>query len=353
LKHDIIRLEMSTQRILTGIKPTGMPHIGNFFGAIQPALSLSSGADSFFFIADYHALTTVKNATQFKLLSSQVAAVWLACGLDPDTVVFYRQSDIPEIFELHWILSCVASKGLLNRAHAYKALVDANTAAKKDPDKNINMGVFNYPILMAADILLFDTTRVPVGGDQKQHVEIARDIAQTFNSVFGEVFVIPECVIQETSQETHAVIVGIDGRKMSKNYDNTIPLFDEERVIKKRIMSIKTGSLGVEAVKDPDTCALFSLFQLFGSSDEINDVRNRYQQGGLAYGELKNVLFDKVLHFFEPSRDRYRYYMSHPQEVDSLLARGATAARVVASETLLRVRHAIGLNSCKDIDLSV
>jgi len=334
---------MSNKRLLTGIKPTGAPHIGNFFGAIQPALGLSSeeNMESLFFIADYHALTTVKNAAQLKLLSLQVAASWLACGLDPSKVLFYRQSDISEIFELNWILSCVVAKGLLNRAHAYKALVDANHSSKKDPDKNINMGVFNYPILMAADILLFNTTCVPVGIDQKQHVEIARDIAQNFNKIFGDVFVVPEIVIQKNQ----TCIVGIDGRKMSKNYNNTIPLFEDESVIKKRVMSIKTESLSVDAVKDPDSCSLFSLFQLFASSDDVNRVRNHYLEGGLAYGTLKQELLGNMLSFLTPFRERYDHYMSNPQEIALYLTEGAAQARSIARETLSRVRSAMGLDS--------
>ena len=246
---------------------------------------------------------------------------------------------IPEIFELHWILSCVASKGLLNRAHAYKSLVEANELAQKDSDKNINMGLFNYPILMAADILAFDTTTVPVGVDQKQHVEIARDIAETFNSQFGEVLVVPDLYVQEQQQ----LILGVDGRKMSKNYDNTIPFFADMDVIKKRVMSIKTASLPVDAVKDPDQCTLFSLFQLFGNEADIDMIRLRYQQGGLAYGELKQLLYDQVESFFLSYRERYFYYMDHPQEVVELLSQGAFSARKIAAGTLARVRQSLGL----------
>jgi tryptophanyl-tRNA synthetase len=330
---------MQSNRILTGIKPTGVPHLGNYFGAIKPALESPINNDLFFFIADYHALTTIRDAALLKRLSFNVAATWLACGLDPKKVIFYRQSDIPEIFELSWILACLTPKGLLNRAHAYKALVDSNMSQKKDPDKNINMGLFNYPTLMAADILCFGTHLVPVGIDQKQHVEIARDIAETFNAQFGPVFVIPKC----SWVENQNIVMGTDGRKMSKNYNNIVPIFSEDVALKKQVMSIKTDALSIEAVKDPDRCTLFKLYKLFASELEIASLRDQYLQGGLAYGVVKKDLVSRINDYFSPFQTQYQYYVSHPKEVDSILAEGASRARIVARGMLSRVRLAIGL----------
>lgn len=329
----------SKKRVLTGIKPTGQPHIGNYLGAIKPALAQNSNTDAFFFIADYHALTTVHDQSLFKQLSLEVAATWLACGLDPEKVIFYRQSDIPEIFELNWILSCFAPKGLLNRAHAYKALVDANSVNQKDPDKNISMGVFNYPVLMAADILLFNTEVVPVGADQKQHVEIARDIAEKFNHTYGACFTLPEPQIDEVVQ----TIPGVDGRKMSKNYNNTIPLFVPEKQFRKRIMQIQTDSTPLEEPKDPDSCNLFSLYSLFASQNDINRVRSGYLEGGLGYGTVKKELADFLLTEFAEIRKSYDRYISDPMGINAILNSGSQKARVFAEKQLSVVRKALGL----------
>ncbi|SFL99102.1 tryptophanyl-tRNA synthetase [Gracilibacillus orientalis] len=244
-----------TKTILTGIKPTRQIHLGNYIGAIKPALDLAKIEDyrSAYFVADYHGLTKIHNAEEFRHLSYGIAATWLALGLDPDMVIFYRQSDVPDIFELNWILSCFTSKGLMNRAHAYKALIDSNKKSEKDIDFCVNMGLFNYPVLMAADILMFKTEVVPVGKDQVQHVEITRDIAESFNNTYGETFLLPEYKIQENT----AVLPGLDGRKMSKSYNNTIPLFEDPKKLQKLINKIKTDSLLPEAPKDPDRSTIF------------------------------------------------------------------------------------------------
>ncbi|MDX1563268.1 MAG: tryptophan--tRNA ligase, partial [Gammaproteobacteria bacterium] len=291
------------ETVLTGIKTSGTPHIGNYVGAIRPAIAASrnSGVASYLFLADYHSLVAARDPDAMAQSTLEIATTWLACGLDPDKVVFYRQSDVPEIMELTWILTCMTAKGLLNRSHAYKAAVaDNEAAASKDPDRGITMGLFCYPVLMAADILMFKATKVPVGRDQKQHVEMARDIAQRFNHHYGETFVLPDAVIGEAS----AVLPGLDGRKMSKSYDNLIPLFAPEKQLRKTIMKIKTNSLEPGEPKDPDDSALFAIYSAFATDDEIAAMRQRYAEG-IAWGEMKQVLFEQINAEIGEARDMY------------------------------------------------
>lgn len=326
------------QRILTGVKPTGTPHIGNYFGAIQPAIMLANSGkyDSYLFIADYHALTTVKDATEFKELTYQVAATWLACGLDPDKTVFYRQSDVPEIFELNWLLSTIAPKGLMNRAHAYKAAVDQALADGHDPDAYVNMGLYTYPILMAADILAMQANYVPVGQDQKQHVEIARDLAGIFNKTFGDVFTLPEDFIPKGV----GTIVGLDGRKMSKSYGNTIELFSDAETLRKQIMRIVTDS-SLPTDPKPLHHATFTLFSLFANPEEVKEMEKLFM-GGIGWGDIKKKVFELFNERLSSMRDNYNYFITHKNEVDEILAKGAVRARVEASKTLEKVRKLVG-----------
>ncbi len=325
--------------ILTGVKPTGLPHIGNYFGAIKPALELANNYNSYLFIADCHALTTFKNATELKDNCLNIAAAWLALGVDPEKTVFYRQSDIGEIFELNWILSCFSAKGLLNRAHAYKSLLDTNQKNNKDPDFNINAGIFNYPILMAADILLFNADIVPVGADQKQHVEIARDVAESINSTCSTTFTLPEPLISKT---TH-IVPGIDGQKMSKNYNNTIPIFLPEKHLRKRCMQIVTDSTPVEDSKDPATCNVFKLMTYFKSESELDSLDKRYRAGGLGYGAVKQELFEAIFTYFKAAREQYDYYIANSSEVDLILEKGKQKAKRVAIKSLANIKASIGL----------
>ncbi len=324
---------------LTGIKPTGKPHIGNYLGAIKPALELTKTHDARYFIADYHALTSVRDKKLMKEQIYGLAATWLASGLDPEKVIFYRQSDIPEVFELTWILSCMTPKGLLNRAHAYKASVDTNTESGIDPDSGIDCGLFNYPILMAADILAFSCHVVPVGQDQKQHLEITRDIAQSFNQTFGKILTLPEPMIQEEVK----TIPGIDGRKMSKSYKNEIPLYASPKQLKKRINQIVTDSREVSESKDPDNCNLFSIYSYFAANEAVAEKRKRYLAGGLGYGEMKSELFELIDTFVSEGRARYDELMADRQQIDQVLADGAVKARAIATPLLTRVREAIGM----------
>ncbi len=332
------------RRILTGIKPTGTPHIGNFLGAIRPALRLADdpALEACYFIADYHALTTVHDRTAMDRLVHEVAATWLACGLDPTRTMFYRQSDIPEIFELAWILSCFTSKGWMNKAHAYKARVaEAETAGEGDVDAGISMGLYEYPVLMAADILAFDTHLVPVGKDQVQHIEIARDIAQRLNHVFkAELLVLPTASVEEGV----ATVPGLDGRKMSKSYDNTIPLFAASKPLKKTIGKMVTDTSPPEAPKDPATSTVFQLYKLLATAEETEALAARYAAGigwGDAKGELHRVMDDRI----GPARAIYDELMT-PEgrvKVDAMLAEGAKKARALAGQVLQRVRKAIGI----------
>lgn len=324
---------------LTGIKPTGAPHIGNFLGAIKPALELAKTHDARYFIADYHALTSVKDKQMMQDQIYGLAATWLAAGLDPEEVIFYRQSDIPEVFELTWILSCMAPKGLLNRAHAYKAAVDLNTDAGLDPDNGIDCGLYYYPILMAADILAFSCHVVPVGQDQKQHLEITRDIAQYFNQTFGNVLTIPEPLIQEAVR----TIPGIDGRKMSKSYKNEIPLYATAKQLKKRINQIVTDSKGIDEAKDPETCNLFAIYRYFATPDDIEIKKDQYHRGGLGYGQLKGELFELINAFVSEGREKYDALMADRTQIDRILKKGAEKARAIAGPLLADVRKAIGI----------
>jgi tryptophanyl-tRNA synthetase len=324
---------------LTGIKPTGTPHIGNYLGMIKPALGLVEAYRAFYFIADYHALTTVKDRNRLNQLVYEIAATWLALGLDPERVVFYRQSDIPEIFELAWILSCFTPKGLLNRAHAYKTVTDANKQAGKNPDSDVNGGLYNYPVLMAADILLFDSHVVPVGLDQKQHVEIARDIATAVNHNNGRILIEPEPLIREDVM----TIPGIDGRKMSKNYDNTIPIFADLGVIKKRVMRIVTDSRRPEDPKDPERCNVFAIYRHFASKSAVERTREKYIGGGLAYSEIKTELLGILEETFHQANQKYNTLVNDQGQIDRILSRGAEKARSIGAPILQKVRRKIGI----------
>ncbi len=329
---------------LTGIKPTGEPHLGNFVGAIRPGLQLAENYDSIYFIADYHALTTVRDPELLKRYSRSVAATWVAAGLDPDRTIFYRQSDVPEIFELTWVLACMTGKGLMNRAHAYKAARDRNReAGKADVDAGINMGLYNYPILMAVDILIMETDVVPVGGDQVQHVEIAADIAGSFNHVYGSSFKLKVPQAVTPSSGTGKALPGLDGRKMSKSYGNTIPLFVSKAQLEKLVRRIPTDSSPVEAPKDPDSSTVFQMLEQFGSAEVVAQTRDRLTAGGMGWGELKNLLFEVLNVQLAPMRDRYDALMEPRSELDDLLAAGADKARKRALPVLTQVRRAIGI----------
>ena len=327
------------KRVLTGIKPTGHSHIGNYFGAIKPAIEFTQNQDNqcFYFIADYHALTTLENKQQMIDYTYDIACTWLACGLDADKVVFYKQSDIPETFELNWILCNVTPKGLMNRAHAYKACVEKNQEAGVDKDFGVNMGLYNYPILMAADIILFDSDIVPVGLDQKQHVEIARDIADYFNRKFGKTLKLPDVYIQPET----ATLVGLDGRKMSKSYGNTIGLFTTEEQLRKSINRIVTDSRMPGEPKDLN-CTLFKLYSLFAGKEKSKLFGQQLQEG-VGWGEAKKQLFEVANEYIKPMREKYFYYQNHRDEVDKILADGAAKARAIAQKTIQRVRKSIGV----------
>ena len=332
-------------RILTGITTTGTPHLGNYAGAIRPAIvaSRDSNADSFYFLADYHALIKCDDPLRIQRSRLEIAATWLAGGLDVDRVTFYRQSDIPEIPELTWLLTCVAAKGLLNRAHAYKASVDKNVETGEDPDAGITMGLYSYPVLMAADILMFNAHKVPVGRDQIQHVEMARDIGQRFNHLFGqgkEFFTMPEALIEESV----ATLPGLDGRKMSKSYDNTIPLFSSAKEMKDAISRIVTDSRAPGEAKDPDNSHLFTLFQAFATPAQSDEFRSELLQG-LGWGEAKNRLFQLLDNELGESRDRYYKLIERPADLEDMLQLGAKKARAVATPFLGELREAVGLRS--------
>ncbi|XXX75151.1 tryptophan--tRNA ligase [Sorangium sp. So ce134] len=335
--------------VLTGIKPTGTPHLGNLVGAIKPALALAGTAsNALYFVADYHALNVIHDAQKLRGMIHEVAATWLALGLDPEKVIFYRQSEVPEILELSWILSCFTAKGLMNRAHAYKAAVARNMESRAssaatvedidDLDAGINMGLYCYPVLMAADILLFNTNVVPVGKDQVQHIEIARDIAQRFNAIYGPVLVLPEARIDPHT----AVIPGLDGRKMSKSYDNTIQLFLPPEKLRKTIFKYKTDSSPPSEPKDPDTSPLFHLYREFATPEETEALRGRYRSG-IGWGEAKEAVFEVLNRALEEPRRRYAELIADPARVDALLAQGAVRAREIASVTIRETRKAIGV----------
>jgi len=326
--------------LLTGIKPTGTPHVGNFLGAIKPAIERAGSYErSFLFIADYHALNTVQDGARLRDLSLSIAATWLACGLDPSKTILYRQSAVTEVFELETIINAVTPKGWMNKAHAYKAAVDVNTAEGRDRDEGVSMGLYTYPILMAADILLYSANVVPVGKDQVQHVEIARDIAQRFNHAFNtEVLTLPEAFIQEEVES----VTGVDGRKMSKSYENIIPLFASTDEWRKVVNRIPTDSTPVEAPKDLSNCVIFDIFKSIAPAEETAELKARLEAGGTGWGEVKNQLVDVLERQFGQYRDRYNELVANPDEVERILAEGAAKAKEVASAKLAEVRTVIG-----------
>ena len=321
-------------RILTGIQSSGRPHLGNLLGAIFPAIAQSNidGNDSFLFIADMHALTTVKDAASIEQNTLAVAAAWMACGFDTENHVFYRQSDIPEVCELTWYLSCVTPYPMLANAHSFKD--------KSDRLADVNAGLFTYPVLMAADILLYQAELVPVGKDQKQHLEMARDIASAFNQRYGPLFTLPEAKVDEQVM----TIPGTDGQKMSKSYQNTIDVFLPEPQLKKQVMSIVTDSTPIEEPKNPDTCAVFKLYSLLASSTETEAMRQNYLNGNYGYGHAKKALLELILHRFELERARYNELMATPILIQDALKKGASKARAVAQPTLNEARRLVGFN---------
>ena len=327
-------------RVLTGITTTGSPHLGNYVGAIKPAIKASqaSDVDSFLFLADYHAMIKSHEPEKIHQSSMEIAATWLALGLDPEQVTFYRQSDVPEIMELSWILTCWTAKGLMNRAHAYKASVQANEANNDDADLGITMGLFSYPVLMAADILMFNGQQIPVGRDQIQHVEMARDIAQRFNHHYGSHFALPEAVIDDNV----SVLQGLDGRKMSKSYNNTIPLFETEKKLKKSINKIKTNLLEPGEPKDADDSTVFQIWQAFASAEQSADMRQQFADG-IAWGEAKQCLFELINQELAQPRERYAELIANPAAMEAILAAGADKARAVTVPKLAEIRSAIGI----------
>jgi tryptophanyl-tRNA synthetase len=329
-------------RVLTGITTTGTPHLGNYVGAIRPTVQASRNPDTqgFYFLADYHALIKCDEPARIQRSTLEIAASWIAAGLDPERVMFYRQSDIPEIPELTWFLTCVTGKGVLNRAHAYKASVDKNNLAGNDPDADVSAGLFMYPVLMGADILMFKAHKVPVGRDQIQHIEMARDMASSFNHLYGEHLVLPEAVIEESV----ALLPGLDGRKMSKSYDNTIPLFSSSAQLKKLISGILTDSRAPGEPKDTEGSALFQIYQAFASAEETAALAKSYAEG-ISWGDAKQVLFERIDREVAPMRARYEALISNPAQVDALLLQGAAKARELATPFIKELRHAVGLRA--------
>ena len=335
---------MSSKRFLTGITTSGTPHLGNYVGSIRPSVraSLRSDVESFYFLADYHALIKIDEPDRIQRSTLEIAASWLAAGLDPERVVFYRQSDVPEIPELTWFLTCVTGKGILNRAHAYKAAVDKNTSTGEDPDADVSAGLFMYPVLMGADILLFNAHKVPVGRDQIQHIEMARDMAHSFNYRYGEHFVAPEAEIEESV----ATLPGLDGRKMSKSYDNTIPLFATRTELKKLINGIVTDSRAPGEAKSTEGSALFQIFQAFASAEETAALSQAYQNG-IAWGDAKQVVFERIDREIAPMREAYLALMNDPAKIEAILMAGAVKARQIATPFMGRLRHAVGLRDLR------
>lgn len=331
---------MSKQRVLTGITTTGTPHLGNYVGAIRPAIAASERADvqSFYFLADFHALIKCHDPVLVHQSTREIAATWLALGLDTDSAIFYRQSDVPEIPELCWMLTCMAAKGLMNRAHAYKASVDTNVAAGDDADFGITMGLYSYPILMAADILMFNANKVPVGKDQIQHIEMARDIAARFNHHYGEHFVLPEALVDDNV----AVLQGLDGRKMSKSYGNTIPLFLPEKQLKKSINKIVTNLLEPGEPKDADTSTVFQIWQAFATPQQTADMRQAFADG-IAWGEAKKQLFELINNQVGEAREKYEALLASPAHIEEVLQVGAEKARAHSKPLLEKVRAAVGI----------
>ncbi len=332
-------------RFLTGITTTGTPHLGNYVGAIRPTVraSLRPGTENFYFLADYHALIKCADPARIQRSTLEIAACWIAAGLDLDKVFFYRQSDIPEIPELTWFLTCVTGKGLLNRAHAYKAAIDKNAASGADTDTDVTAGLFMYPVLMAADIVMFNAHKGPVGRDQVQHIEMARDMAASFNHLYGPHFTLPEAVVDESV----ATLPGLDGRKMSKSYDNTIPLFAPPEQMRKLIAGIVTDSRAPGEPKDTEGSALFQIYQAFASPQESDALRRAYTDG-IAWGEAKQVLFERLDREIAPMRARYSELLSHPEEVERLLRAGAEKARARAQPFMQSLRQAVGLRNLAD-----
>ena len=325
------------KRILTGITTTGTPHIGNYLGAIKPALELAKDYDeSFYFLADYHAI--IKNSKSYEVSNSvkDVALAWLSSGLDPNKSFFYRQSDVPEILELSWILNCVTAKGLMNRSHAYKAATSINT---DDEDKGITMGLFSYPVLMAADILMFNATHVPVGADQIQHIEMTRDIAGRFNHLYKKTFVLPEAIIQ-SSKET---VPGLYGQKMSKSYGNIIPLLSTEKQLKKSISKIVTNSLEPGDPKDSSNCTVFALYKYFATKQMIDELKDDYKNG-ISWGDAKNKLFEVVNNTIRPIRESYETLLEDRDLINDLLSDGSNKVRPIAKELLDSIRSSVGIN---------
>jgi len=332
---------MTQEIYLTGITTTGTPHIGNYVGAISPGIEASRDLTTkhFYFLADYHSLAKNEDPEKISRSTLEIAAAWMALGLDADHAYFYRQSDIPEILELTWILHGMTAKGLMNRAHSYKAAVQANEeSANKDPDKGVTMALYSYPILMAADILMFKSTKVPVGQDQKQHVEMARDIAQRFNHHYGDTFVLPEPVIGEHT----AVLKGLDGRKMSKSYNNTIPMFAPEKPLRKLIMKIKTNSLEPGEPKDTEGSTLYDIYKAFATREETEAVAKLYAEG-IAWGQMKQMLFEYINDHIKPARDEYERLIADPAVVEAELRKGAEKARQIAVPYMAEIRDAVGI----------
>ena len=329
-------------RVLTGITTTGTPHLGNYVGAIRPTVQASRNAntDGFYFLADYHALIKCDDPARIQRSTLEIAASWIASGLDTNKVTFYRQSDIPEIPELTWFLTCVTGKGVLNRAHAYKAAVDKNHAAGHDPDSDVTAGLFMYPVLMGADILMFKAHKVPVGRDQIQHIEMARDMASSFNHLYGEHFVLPEAVVEESV----ALLPGLDGRKMSKSYDNTIPLFAPAAQMRKQIASIVTDSKAPGEAKSTEGSALFQIYQAFASAEETAALAQAFADG-IAWGDAKQVLFERIDREIAPMRDQYQELINNPAKLDQILLAGADKARQLATPFIQELRHAVGLRA--------
>ena len=324
---------------ITGTRPTGTPHLGNYLGMYRPALALAREHESLCFVADLHALIDVRDPEVLRARTQEIAAVWLACGLDPERTVLYRQSDVPVVCEVSWLLSCVTAKGVLNRGHAYKAMVEANGLGGRDADAGVSAGLFGYPMLMAADILAMDADLVPVGHDQRQHVEAAREIARAFNGAYGPVLREPSALVDDRVM----TVPGLDGRKMSKSYGNVIALMAEPDELRRCVMRIVTDSRRPEEPKDPDEDTVFALYREFASDDDLAALRARYEAGGVAYAEAKQALFEVLDEAMREPRARYRELMADPGEVDQVLAAGGAVASDRASATLARMRAAVGL----------
>lgn len=333
--------DMTTKRFLTGITPSGTPHLGNYVGAIRPAIEASQRGDTenFYFLADYHALVKCHDPAAVMRSRLEIAATWLALGLDPEQVVFYRQSDVPEIMELSWVLTCMTAKGLMNRAHAYKAVVQENMdSGVADPDKGVTMGLFSYPVLMAADILMFKATHVPVGRDQVQHLEMARDIAQRFNHHYKDLLVLPEVVVSEDA----AVLKGLDGRKMSKSYGNTIPLFEPSKKLRKGVMKIITNSQAPGEAKETEGSSLFEIYSAFASQEEAAVMAQAYADG-IGWGDVKQQLFEKLDVILAEPRERYTELLAQPEKIEEIMQAGAVRAREHSVPLIKAVREAVGI----------